>query len=80
SDEKLLASSSRDRTARTWDVSSGQELRQFGGLRCSVKAVAFSPNDQLIAASGNDGMLKIWDVRTGKELKSLVHINSADID
>ena len=79
-DEKLLASSSRDRTARTWDVSSGQELRQFGGFRCSVKAVAFSPNDQLIAASGNDGMLKIWDVRTGKELKSLVHINSADID
>src|SRR3989441_1332564 len=80
SDEKLIASSSRDRTARTWDVSSGQELRQFGGFRCSVKAVAFSPNDQLIAASGNDGMLKIWDVRTGKELKSLVHINSADID
>src|SRR5216110_1278504 len=79
-DEKLLASSSRDRTARTWDVASGQELRQFGGFRCSVKAVAFSPNGQLLAASGNDGMLKIWDVRTGKELKSLVHINSADID
>src|SRR5712692_2704813 len=80
SDEKLIASSSRDRTARTWDVASGQELRQFGGFRCSVKAVAFSPDGQLLAASGNDGMLKIWDMRTGKELKSLVHINSADID
>ncbi len=80
SDETLIASSSRDRTARIWDVASGQELRQFDGFRCSVKAVAFSPNGQLLAASGNDGMLKIWDVRTGKELKSLVHINSADID
>ena len=79
-DEKLIASSSRDRTARTWNVASGQELRQFGGFRCSVKAVAFSPNGRLLAASGNDGMLKIWDVRTGRELKSLVHINSADID
>lgn len=79
-DEKLLASSSRDRTARIWNVANGQELHQLGGFRCSVKAVALSPNGQMIAASGNDGMLKIWDVKTGAELKSLVHINSADID
>jgi WD40 repeat protein len=79
-DGKLLGSSSRDRTARIWDVATGRELHQFDGFRCPVKAVAFSPNGQLIGASGNDGMLKLWDVKTGKELKSLVHINSADID
>ena len=79
-DEKLLASSSRDRTARIWDVASGRELHQLGGFRCSVKAVAFSSDGQTVAASGNDGMLKLWDVKTGAELKSLVHINSADID
>jgi len=80
SDEKLLASSSRDRTARIWDISTGRELQQLGGFRCSVKAVAVSPNGQMIAAAGNDGMLKLWDVKTGTELKSLVHINSADLD
>jgi len=79
-DEKLLASSSRDRTARIWDVASGREVHKLGGFRCSVKAVTFSPNGKLIAVSGNDGMLKLWDVKTGIELKSLVHINSADID
>jgi WD40 repeat protein len=79
-DEKLLASSSRDRTARIWDVATGRELHRLGGFRCSVKSVAFSPDGKLIAASGNDGMLKLWDVKTGTELKSLVHINSADID
>jgi WD40 repeat protein len=79
-DEKLVASSSRDRTARIWDVSTGRELQKLNGFRCSVKAVAFSPDSQMLAASGNDGMLKLWDVKTGKELKSLVHINSADID
>lgn len=79
-DEKLLASSSRDRTARIWDVASGRELQKLGGFRCSVKAVAFSPDGKIVAASGNDGMLKFWDVKTGSELKSLVHINSADID
>jgi len=79
-DEKLLASSSRDRTARVWDVATAQELHKLNGFRCSVKAVEFSPNGKIVAASGNDGMLKIWDVKTGAELKSLVHLNSADID
>lgn len=79
-DEKLLASSSRDQTARIWDVATGQELHKLGGFRCPVKAVAFSPNGRLLAASGNDGMLKLWDVKTGKELKSLVHRDSPDID
>src|SRR5258708_7907723 len=38
SDEKLIASSSRDRTARIWNVASGRELQELGGFRCSVKA------------------------------------------
>jgi WD40 repeat protein len=79
-DEKLLASSSRDQTARIWDIATGQELHKLGGFRCAVKAVAFSPNGRLLAASGNDGVLKLWDVKTGKELKSLVHLDSPDID
>ncbi|HEU5235586.1 MAG TPA: WD40 repeat domain-containing protein [Pyrinomonadaceae bacterium] len=79
-DEKLLASSSRDLTARIWDVSTGRELWKLTGFRCSVKAVAFSPDGRLLAAAGNDGMVKLYDVKTGKEVRSLVHINSADID
>jgi len=79
-DEKLLGSSSRDRTVRIWDLGTGRELQKLNGFRCSVKAVAFSPDGQMLAASGNDGMLKLWDVKTGTELKSLVHINSTEID
>ena len=79
-DEKLLASSSRDLTARVWDVSTGRELWKLNGFRCSVKAVAFSPDGRLLAAAGNDGMVKLYDLKTGKELRSLVHVNSADID
>jgi WD40 repeat protein len=79
-DEKLLASSSRDRTARIWDLATGREIQRLDGFRCSVKAVAFSPDGRTLAASGNDGMLKVLDVKTGVEQKSLVHMNSADID
>jgi WD40 repeat protein len=79
-DEKLLASSSRDLTARIWEIGSGRELQKFGGFRCAVKAVAFSPDGRTLAAAGNDGMLKLWSVKTATELKSLVHVNSADVD
>lgn len=79
-DEKLLASSSRDLTARIWDVATNRELHRLGGFRCSVKALAFSPNGRVLAAAGNDGMLKLWDIASGKELQSLVHINSKDLD
>ena len=80
SNEKLLGTSSRDQTARVWDVATGRELQKLGGFRCPVKAVVFSPDSRVVAASGNDGRVKLYDVKTGKELKSLVHINSADID
>lgn len=78
--EKLMGSSSRDSTARVWEVASGRELHKLDGFRCAVKAVDFSSGGQLLSASGNDGMLKIWDVKTGSELKSLVHSNSPDVD
>jgi WD40 repeat protein len=79
-DEKLIASSSRDLTARVWDLASGRELWKATGFRCSVKAVAFSPDSRLLAVAGNDGMVKLFDVKSGKELRSLVHINSATVD
>ncbi len=79
-DEKLIASSSRDLTARVWDWGSGHELWKASGFRCSVKAVAFSPDSRLLAVAGNDGMLKLYEVKSGKQLQSLLHINSATVD
>src|SRR5690242_6237931 len=58
-DERLLASSSRDHTARLCEVATGRELHQFGGFRCTVKAVAFSPNVRQLAVGSNDGIVKL---------------------
>src|SRR5260370_27992748 len=43
-DEKLLASSSRDPTARISDVASSRKLHRLDGILCSIKAAAFSPD------------------------------------
>src|SRR5688572_13916076 len=46
---KLLASSSRDNTAKLWDLDTGRELHKWDGFRCSVKAVSFSPDGLTVA-------------------------------
>jgi WD40 repeat protein len=66
---KYLVTIGDDRTARLWEVKSGQELRSFGGHSTAITALAFSPNSQKLATvSHGDGVARIWDVETGKEL------------
>ncbi|KAG9061125.1 hypothetical protein KI688_007754 [Linnemannia hyalina] len=67
-DGKILASGSRDGTARIWDVTSGQtthELTGATGHKSAVTAIAFSPNNLRVATGSWDKTVKIWDVQTG---------------
>src|SRR5262249_24892603 len=47
-----LASSSRDKTVKVWDVHQGQEMRTLRGHTGEVRGVTFSPDDRwLVSAS-----------------------------
>ncbi|HEV3304184.1 MAG TPA: serine/threonine-protein kinase [Planctomycetaceae bacterium] len=63
-DGRRLVSSSQDRTAKIWDISSGQELLTFGGTETiPYRAVAFSPDGNRLAVSrGNTA--RILDARS----------------
>jgi WD40 repeat protein len=51
-----------------WDVTTGKELRRFGGLKDKIKAVAFAHDGKALAATSRDGRIALWETATGKEL------------
>ncbi len=73
-DGKHLASSSKDKTVRIWDTTTGTET--FNVTTASLPlGVAFSPDGRRIATCtdsfpllGKPGELKIWDVAEKKEI------------
>jgi WD40 repeat protein len=69
-DGKVLASGSRDKTIKLWEVATGKELPSFSGHTNSVSSVAFSPDGKVLASGSEDKRIKLWEVATGKELPS----------
>ena len=45
-----------DKTVRLWDVTTGQQMKQFDG----TGPLAFSPDGQLLATCGKDGYMGLW--------------------
>ena len=65
---KLLATASKDQTARLWDAETGELLHTFE-LEDMVQSVSFSPDGRMLATGEyNSSNISLWDVET----KSLV--------
>ena len=69
-DGRMLASVSRDRTARIWDVPKRRQIHVLphGSV---VYAVAFSPDGKRLATGCADRVIRLWDVATGVQVASL---------
>lgn len=66
-DGTRLLTSSYDKTARLWDVASGNQLRRFWGHNWWVWDADFSSDERRIVTASQDGTAVIWSVETGKQ-------------
>ncbi len=69
-DGKYLATGSRDRSAKLWDLATGMEIRSFLGHDHTVNGVQFSANGKWLITSSADQTAKVWELLTGKEIFS----------
>jgi sterol desaturase/sphingolipid hydroxylase (fatty acid hydroxylase superfamily) len=66
-DGQRIVSGSEDRTAKVWDVATGQELLTLTGHARPVRSVAISRDGQRIATASFDRTVKLWEAATGAE-------------
>lgn len=70
-DGELLATGSRDRTARLWDPATGRLVRGLTGHTDIVYGVAFSPDGTLLATCGGDRTTRVWATSTAAAVRTL---------
>jgi WD40 repeat protein len=66
-DGRYLATASRDRTARIWDVKTGQEVLRLQH-NAPVDTVAFSPDGRVLVTASAVGNIQGWEMLTGREV------------
>jgi len=66
-DGTLLATASRDHTARLWDTRTGAAFAVLKGHEGPVNAIVFSPDGLQLATASDDRTVRLWDARPGAE-------------
>ena len=65
----ILASSSRDKTIRIWDIVDGVCLRTLNGHEHWVNNLAFSQDGNILASTSPDNTVRLWDISSGDCLR-----------
>lgn len=79
-DSNYVATGSRDKSAKLWELSTGREVRSFLGHEFSVTSLDFSKDGKILLTGSSDGTVRMWEVVTGKEMFSFNPFNEIITD
>jgi WD40 repeat protein len=65
-DGRTLATASKDKMVRLWDVATRATRSVLQGHKDEVNWVSYSPDGRALATTGNDKTVRIWDAETGR--------------
>ncbi|MCL4299715.1 MAG: protein kinase [Anaerolineae bacterium] len=65
-DGTYVLTGSNDKTARLWDIQTGQAVITYTGHTAGVKSVTLSPDGQYVLTGSLDKTARLWDVKTGQ--------------
>lgn len=74
-DSTYVASFSRDKSAKLWDLQNGREVRSYLGHEASVTCAVFAYDGKTLVTGSNDKTVRIWDTASGKLKRSIETIN-----
>ena len=75
-DGTRLASGSKDKTVRLWDLTNKDEWVTLRGHTGWTNVLAFSPDGKMLASGSTDKTVQLWDTTTGELIAMLTgHIN-----
>src|ERR1700710_1102794 len=70
-DQAMLATSSRDKTIKLWDVKTGELKQTLTGHTLDVYCVTFSRDGKLLVSASGDKSIRIWDLQSLKVIRTL---------
>lgn len=71
-DSNYVATGSKDKSAKLWEMNTGREVRSFLGHEATVTSLAFTSDGHTLITGGNDKSIRLWEVATGKEIHSIL--------
>ncbi len=70
-DSNYIASGSKDKSAKLWEMSTGREVRSYLGHEATVTSLEFTADGKTLITGSNDKSIRFWDVSTWK--RNLFH-------
>lgn len=68
---EFIASASRDKTLKIWDVKSGKCIVTLAGHDNWVTGLVFHPNGRFLLSVSDDKSIRIWDLNNGRCYRKL---------